>query len=154
MTIRQHYLLAAVVLVSCRSVPLSQRTELESQRRAWLALELSDYSFSYRQLCFCAGSTVAYRVNVIGSKVVSLDYGILPSYMSPKDLRRPTIDSLFVWIDDAYARNSELVRVVYNPKYHFPADANMDWRKNVVDDEFSFVAGDLRRILIPIPSRR
>ena len=93
-------------------------------------------------------------MNVIGSKVVSLDYGILPSYMSPKDLRRPTIDSLFVWIDDAYARNSELVRVVYNPKYHFPADANMDWRKNVVDDEFSFVAGDLRRILIPIPSRR
>ena len=154
MTIRHYYLLAVVLLAACRSVQVSPRTELESQHQAWLALRLSDYSFSYRQLCFCAGSAVAYRVNVSGGKVVSLDYGALPSHMSSNDLRRPTIDSLFVWIDDALARTSELVRVVYDPKYHFPADVNTDWRKNVADDEFSFVAGDLRPAVTYTPTRR
>jgi hypothetical protein len=154
MTIRHYYLSAVVLVAACRSVQVSPRTELESHHRAWQALRLSDYSFSYRQLCFYAGSSVSYRVNVIGGKVVSLDHGLLPSHMSSKDLRRPTIDSLFVWMDDSYTRNSELVRVVYNPKYHFPADVNTDWRKNVMDDEFSFVPGDLRPVVTSIPSRR
>jgi uncharacterized protein DUF6174 len=118
--------------------------ELESQQNSWKLLGLRDYSFTYQPLCMCRGKGLVYRVVVSDGKVVSFQHGSDPVRISSRDLPRPTVDSLFAWVRDAYARKAALVRVTYDPRFHFPANVSIDWNLNIIDDEFSFEASDLR----------
>jgi hypothetical protein len=79
--------------------------------------------------------------------VVSFQNGSAPVSLSSRELPRPTVDSLFAWIKDAYVRKAAVVRVTYDPQLHFPANVSIDWNLNIIDDEFSFEVRDLR----PIP---
>lgn len=80
------------------------------------------------------------RLTVVHSTVSNAEIlrSELPNGRKSEEFRRPTIDSLFAWISAAYDRKSDRVDVKYDPKYHFPASAQLDWRTNVIDDEFSF----------------
>lgn len=141
---------------ACRSIPVASLpatvasdtpSELESQQSSWKQLGLRDYSFTYTPLCMCAGYGVLYQVGVRDGKVVSFQTGFQPVSLSLRDLPRPTVDSLFAWINNAYVRKAAVVRVTYDPQLHFPANVSIDWNLNIIDDEFSFEVRDLR----PIP---
>src|SRR6185369_11715328 len=142
-----------LLAAACRSTPVTSlpapiasdaRSELESQQRSWKQLGLRDYSFTYTPMCMCAGYGALYQVGVKDGKVVSFQNGSEPVSLSLRDLPRPTVDSLFAWIKDAYVRNAAVVRVTYDPLLHFPASVSIDWSLNIIDDEFSFSVRDLR----------
>jgi len=95
-------------------------SQLESQQYSWKQLDLRDYSFTYQPMCMCRGYGLAYQVGVRDGKVVSFQNGSKPVSLSSRDLPRPTVDSLFAWIKDAYMRNAAVVRVTYDPSYIFP----------------------------------
>ncbi len=60
--------------------------------------------------------------------------------------RRPTVDSLFVWLANAYARKADRIDAQYDSRYHFPSHAAIDWKMNVIDDEFDFEVQDFTPI--------
>jgi hypothetical protein len=147
---------ALLLAAACRSLPGSSTPasvttnappELESQQMYWKQLGLRDYSFTYEPMCMCRGYGLTYQVGVRDGKVVSFQHASEPVSFSSRDLPRPTVDSLFAWIKDAYVRNAAVVKVTYDPELHFPVSVSIDWYLNIIDDEFSFEVRDLR----PIP---
>ncbi len=124
--------------------PATSPNELAAQQAAWKALGVSDYAFSYRDRCFCSGSYVWVRITVHNSNVANTQMIRAETVRAGLDsgYRRPTIDSLFAWISDAYKRNSETVDVAYDPQYHFPLSAQIDGSTTIIDDEFEFAVQD------------
>jgi hypothetical protein len=144
---------AMLVLIGCvaaqqQPAPVVPSDPLEIHRLEWKRSRPHSYAFTYRDQCFCAGSFLWVRIIVAADTVVQAD--LLPAQdpgvRKSSEFRRPTVDSLFAWIADAYTRKSERVDVLYDPKYHFPSHADMDWRKNIMDDEFSFDVQDFTPI--------
>ena len=142
-----------LIAAACRSTPGSSAPapvttnappELESQQKYWKQLGLRDYSFAYEPMCMCRGYGLTYQVEVRDGKVVSFQHASEPVSLSSSDLPRPTVDSLFAWIKNAYARKAAVVRVTYDPELHFPANVSIDRNLNIIDDEFSFEVRDLR----------
>ncbi len=121
-------------------VALSGADQLQTQKRAWDAAQVKSYAFIYRDQCFCAGNDVSVRITVIDGNVVQAELAEAESPTSKRssEFRRPTIDSLFAWIADAYARKADRIGVRYDPEYHFPSYAQIDWSVKMIDDEFAF----------------
>lgn len=145
-----------LLAAACRPMPVASLpapdtsdtpSELVSQENSWKQLGLRDYSFTYQPMCMCRGYGLLYQVAVRDGQVVSFQNGSAPVSLSSRELPRPTVDSLFAWIKDAYVRKAAVVRVTYDPQLHFPANVSIDWNLNIIDDEFSFEVRDLR----PIP---
>jgi hypothetical protein len=154
---------AVLLAAACRSTPVAPRPapatanvppEMESEQKSWNQLGLREYSFTYQPYCMCRGYGLNYQVRVRDGKVVSFQHSSEPVTLSSRDLPRPTIDSLFAWVRDAYGRKAAVVRVTYDPQLHFPANVSIDWNLNIIDDEFSFTVTDLRPISgIGLPRR-
>src|SRR5919201_4691214 len=88
-------------------------------------------------LAACRSTPIARHPTAIAvrdGKVVSFENALQPVRISQRDLPRPTIDSLFAWVRDAYTRKAAIVRVTYDPEFHFPTNAFIDWDLNVIDD--------------------
>jgi hypothetical protein len=121
--------------------------EFELEQKSWNQLGLRDYTFTYQPYCMCRGYGQNFQVGVRDGKLVSFQHGSEPVRLSSRDLPRPTIDSLFAWVKNAYVRQAAVVRVTYDPQLHFPASVSIDWNLSMIDDEFSFTVTELR----PIP---
>ncbi|HUQ98063.1 MAG TPA: DUF6174 domain-containing protein [Gemmatimonadaceae bacterium] len=148
-------LLLLLPAAACRSIsipslppPVIRDTpsQFDLEQSSWKQLGLRDYSFTYTPMCMCAGYGRLYKVEVRDGKVVSFQDGSQPVNLSLRDLPRPTVDSLFAWVKDAYVRKAAVVRVAYHPELHFPTNVSIDWRLSLLDDEFSFEVKDLRPI--------
>jgi hypothetical protein len=142
--------LALLELACARNAPnqAPSMSRLTVQEREWRKARVRDYQFSFREECFCQGSYVWSRITVVGEKVVSVepDTG---SAVLRLQVRRPTIDSLFSWLQDAYRQTPELIAVTYDRRFHFPAKAEIDFSRNILDDEHSFEVRDF----VPVAQR-
>jgi hypothetical protein len=132
--------------------PLTPAAEVIEQQRKWNAANVRNYAFTYRDRCFCFGSFVWVRITVSDGKVSHAELTDTTSYgfHHTSEFRRPTVDSLFIWVVNAYKRNSERVDIRYDRTFHFPTEAMMDWKLNMADDEFAFEVRDF----MPGPSKR
>ena len=144
-----------LLAAACRSIPATSTPApitasispaLALQQNSWEQLGIRDYSFTYQPYCMCRGYGLLYQVEVRDGKVVSFEHWSKPVRLSSRDLPRPTVDSLFAWVRNAYARNAAVVRVTYDPQLHFPANVSIDWNLNIIDDEFSFEVTDFKPI--------
>ena len=143
---------AMLVLVGCvaprQPAPVVAADPLKIHRLEWKRSHPQSYAFTYRDQCFCAGSFLWVRITVVADRVLHAELMPAqdPNVRKSSEFRRPTVDSLFTWIADAYARRSDRINVQYDPKFHFPAHAAIDWRANMIDDEFSFDVQDFTPI--------
>jgi hypothetical protein len=150
--VRSSYL-ALLLTAACRSMPATSppapvtppaSPELESQQNSWKQLGLRDYSFTYQPDCMCAGRGLNYQIEVRDGKVVSFEHWSEPVRFSSRDLPRPTVDSLFAWVRNAYERKAAVVHVTYDPQLNFPSNVSIDWSLDIIDDEFSFEVTDFK----------
>jgi hypothetical protein len=127
----------------------------EINRVEWTRSHPHSYAFTYRDQCFCDASYLWVRIVVVNDTVAQAD--LLPvqdaRVKKSNGFQRPTVDSLFALIARAYAANAYAVDVQYDPKYHFPSHAELDWSKNIIDDEFTFDARDFTPIPPPASDR-
>jgi len=144
--------LATSIFLGCVAAPppapVSPADPLAVHRLGWANSRPHSYAFTYRDQCFCQGSNLWVRIWVVGDTVARAELLPVqdPGISRSSAFRRPTIDSLFVWLSDAYNRKSDRIDVQYDPKYHFPSHANLDWRKNVIDDEMTFEVRDFAAV--------
>ena len=116
-------------------------TATQSDHALWNALEIKNYDFVYQVACFCAfqgpnpaklsvrGGTIVKVSNADGSTFV----GTLPSLSS-----YPTVDSLFVILENAQKNTPNAVTVQFDPTYHYPVSIAIDPSKNIADDEITY----------------
>jgi hypothetical protein len=135
-------LLMLVVSTGCGD-PLSPdnpRSELDANRQKWRSHGVTSYSFTVARSCFCVFDGPV-RVSVDHDSVVSV---IRIASNTDADAHfRPSIDSLFDFVEKAIGQQPAVLQVTYDPALGYPVTIVYDGRQAVADDEISFQVSDL-----------
>jgi hypothetical protein len=123
------------------SSPDNRRSELDANRQKWRSNGVTSYSFTVARSCFCVFDGPV-RVSVDHDSVVSVIR--IESNTNAADLHfRPSIDSLFDFVEHAIGQQPAVLRVTYDPALGYPVTIVYDGRQAVADDEISFQVSDL-----------
>ncbi len=119
-------------------------SEVAQQRRQWERLGIDTYEYDLTIFCFCP-HVDPVRVQVRADTVFS---AILVETGAPVEepFRARTIDELFDVIEDAVAQEADQLDVEYDEAFGYPSRIYVDYRINVIDEEVTFVAENLRSL--------
>ncbi len=116
--------------------------ELDAAMARWEAAELDGYSMTLRRICFCPTPdytgpfTVAVRDGEVAS--VTLDGTAVPAE------RGMSVEDLFDLLEDAYAREAEVVEVTFDEALGYPTAINIDYSSMMADEEIAYGVSDLK----------
>jgi len=134
-------------LVACS---LGSQTEIERNREKWQDASISHYRFSLFVGCFCVFSQdMPLAIEVQDGEVVSMEY------QSGNDIdatnrelfeRYATIDRIFTELEADINGAADEVVVTYDPTYGFPAQVNIDFIKEAIDDELALTVSEFEEL--------
>jgi hypothetical protein len=132
-------LISALVGITACDEPGDERLDrLNDAWARWRAAAPADYRFDYRRSCFCP-VVEEVRITVAAGIVVQVtgrDSGdTLPEERYPDF---PTIDGLFVELDQLIRADPHLLEVEYDPDYGYPAAVEVDIEERIADEEFAY----------------
>jgi hypothetical protein len=128
--------------------------KLEKAKKTWQKTKTSDYSFDFQQACFCPSfgnlniqvfaDTVYAVVDPVTGEDATIDLGngeekLLDLY--PQVF--VTIDELFEKLEKATDEADEM-KGSYDAERGFPKLISIDYHKNAIDDEVSYVVGNFQ----------
>jgi len=138
-------LFAVGLLAACSDALGPLQSELDANRRKWEAQDLSDYTYRFRQLCFCPPEiTDEVWIHVEDNQVASATFvesGEPVGQPRLGELR--TIDGLFDYLQDAIDREAHSIEATFDPTLGYPTHAAIDFIENAVDEEQAFTAEEL-----------
>jgi len=115
-----------------------QQQNLDNNQAKWESLNITDYSFTQRQICFCVPETVQPTVLLVQDNQTVLSYSAQEEVITAKQFRSSflKVDELFTRVN-ALIDNSESLTVEYHPTYGYPTLISVDIDKKMADDEYS-----------------
>jgi len=129
---------ALVGIAACDEPGDERRDRLNAAWDRWGTAAPAEYRFDYRRICFCP-VIEELRITVADGLVVqvtSRDTGeLIPDERYP-DV--PTIDGLFVEIDQLIRADPYHLEVEYDPEYGYPAALEVDIEERMADEEFAY----------------
>ena len=123
--------------VSLTGIDDDDERDLERNRRRWESYGVFDYDYTVQRHCFCGSEvTEPVRVRVRSGQVVDQRY-ISDGFPVPYQFRHlfPSVDGLFDLAEDAVFSEAYRLDVRYQSAYNFPREIDIDYRRNVADDE-------------------
>ncbi|HEX9894501.1 MAG TPA: DUF6174 domain-containing protein [Gemmatimonadales bacterium] len=140
----------SVTLAGCQTIfGPSEEHELDDAWDHWLSLRIVDYRYEVIRSCYCGGPAVGQRVVVVvhDDVVVNAWYAQTGEELPASALQHlPTVDDLFLIVDDALRTGADELDVRYDPSFGFPRLIEVDYQRHAVDDELTVRADDLRPI--------
>jgi hypothetical protein len=107
----------------------------------WNRLRPAQYTYDFRRGCFCGGEAVQpVRITVSNGQVVSVRH--LPDLtpVPPEQVSQfyqVTLDSVFAIVRHAIATDADMISAQYDPRWGYPSDVMIDYRRNAADEELS-----------------
>ena len=136
-------LVSALVGFAACDEPGDERLDrLNAAWARWRATGSADYRFDYRRSCFCP-VVEEVRISVadgIVVQVTSRDTGEPIPEARYADF--PTIDGLFVELDQLIGADPHLLEVEYDLDYGYPAAMEVDIEERIADEEFAYTVRD------------
>jgi hypothetical protein len=130
------FIFIALALVACSA---ANPSEIERNHQKWQNSSVSHYRFSLFVGCFCVFSQdMPLNIEVKDGKVVSMEFQSGKAIdEGSRDLfrRYETIDQIFAELEKDLNGEADEVSVAYDSNYGFPAQVNIDFIKDAVDDE-------------------
>jgi hypothetical protein len=134
-------LLGLVVVLAACADPVSVRErDLRVAESWWKEHKPASYDITIQPRCFCGFETsgpvvVSVRNGVVASRrYVQTGANVSPAYTSAY----PSVDELYVILEDAVARRADRLEVFYEPTYAYPASVAIDYEINMADDEIFY----------------
>ncbi len=131
-------------LSGCSSPLGAEQNALAKSLRTWEEAAIEAYTFRYQLVCFCGGPGVRpVDIEVRAGRVVGVSFpDAAPPDPFPLD-EYPTIEELFLTIEESLARKPFFVRTDYDADLGYPRDFFADFIENAVDEELGFTASGL-----------
>ena len=128
-------------------VPRSERERLEQNLARWRAQGYDSYRFEYRHRCFCPPEvTDPVMIVVRGGAKVSVTDVATGLAVPPERLDQYlTVEQLFALARQALAEAAS-VSVSYDPALGYPTLLEIDWRREIADDEGTHQAASLQAL--------
>lgn len=143
------WLLGVVLLPGCGLMTgPGEDDRLEDARHRWQASAVGNYVYEVRSDCFCGLAGRWIEVTVIGGQVASGKYldtntmvetGFLPAL--------PTVEDLFVRIQNAIDAHAVLLQVQYHTGDGHPVFINVDVSHRIADEEYLLQSRNLMGLL-------
>lgn len=113
-----------------------EQRDLSRARRTWSNNDIRDYEYVVSRNCFCVLGGVAVRVTVRNDVVIAreIDGTSTPIPQSMAALY-PSIDGLFIVIQDAIDSRAYQLDTRYDSTYGFPTDVWIDYDRRIADEE-------------------
>lgn len=123
-----------------------RRAELENQRAKWLSNGIDSYQMRYQRFCFCRDPSEV-DVLVRNGQLVSVRDVATGDVLTP--LPGPTgyntIDQVFDIVANAIERRADGFSVAYDADLGFPSAIELDYVREIADDEVTIRVTDLQR---------
>ena len=120
--------------------------EVQANREKWKAHGISKYEIEIQKICYCIPEEVRMMIfKVADYNVETARYADTGESVDPKHYGEfNTIDSMFSFVERALKKNPEDITIIYDEKYGYIAELNIDFKKNIADDEISVIASNMR----------
>ncbi len=138
---RRFTVLALLFLASC-----SSPNNLNNKLSNWHSQHIVNYSYDITWSCFCP-DTITSKVHIIvkNSKPISRNYLSNNKPVAKEQYRFfTTIEGIFEFLQNARAKNAYKIKEVWNRRYDYPQTVFIDYIKDAVDDEQSFVISNFK----------
>jgi hypothetical protein len=137
----RHFAPAVLLLLAACNSPLfgsGQEDDLREQRRNWVRLGISDYSYDFQRACFCGGPLRPLRIRVHDDSVVSvidIETGQAPPFLPAN--WAGTINDVFTELQRLFDQGADEINLDFDDDFHFPSRAEIDRVRNAIDDELT-----------------
>jgi len=143
--LKRGLLLLGVLMLLFSCTDDDDKSENQIAREKWNSLQIKDYSIKERRACFCAGLlewTVEVEDNI--KDTVFFDESKLYQGQTYKMVfdDAKTIEDVFDFIENFDTNKADELVVVYNEEYGFPKSISIDYIKEAVDDEITYLYND------------
>jgi hypothetical protein len=119
------------------------RNELETNRNRWQSVGFADYTYRVDRACFCGFAGLA-EIEVRNSVIVAVTQVHDGSAVEPEFFQfYDTVEDLFDLIEDAIAREPQVLNVEYDAQLGYPTSIELDYAFNVADDELTVTVSGL-----------
>jgi hypothetical protein len=125
--------------------PPGERERLSQNQALWRAQGHRSYRFEYRHLCFCGSAvTDPVIIEVRGGAIASIHYAATGEAVPPERYQQYlTVDALFALARQALDEAAS-VAIGYDPTFGYPTRVDVDWRREIADDEGFHQASNLQ----------
>lgn len=122
------------------------RAAFQAARQRWIGAGIASYQYSYRRTCFCTpAATAPVRITVRGGRVAAVVLADSGEPVPPTGY--PTIDELFLTLQQALDSGAYEIRATYDVARGYPTSLYIDRDPGVADEEMRIDASDLQ----PLP---
>jgi hypothetical protein len=127
------------------SLPRTERERLERNQALWRAQGYTSYRFEYRHHCFCAPAVTDPVIIVVrGGAIVSINSVAGGAPVPPERFEQYlTVEALFALARQALGEAASAT-IDYDPTFGYPTRLDVDWRRDIADDEGSHQASNLQ----------
>jgi hypothetical protein len=136
----------AVFVVACTDPVSVRQSDLQVAKAWWRGHAPASYDLTIEPRCFCGFETPAP-----GPVIVSVRNGVVAGrhYLqtgavvgAPYASAYPSVDELYVILEDAVARRADRLEVFYEPTFAYPASVAIDYKLTTADDEIFYTVTD------------
>ena len=124
-------------------IPLGSELGLVQSRMLWENQGIGDYDAAVERVCECRAAGGPVMVVVRSGAVTILD----PDSGEPVDTSvvggYPTVDGLFDILQNAFDRNADEIRVLYDTGLGYPLEFHIDFYADAIDEELGYVVSSL-----------
>lgn len=141
------FIFIALFLAACS---MGSQTEIERNKEKWQDANVSHYRYNLFVGCFCVFSQdMPLVIEVKDGEVVSMEYQNRNEIdASSRELfeKYATIDHIFSELEKDINGEADEVIVTYDPTYGFPAEINIDFIKDAIDDELALTVSNFEKL--------
>lgn len=141
------FIFMALVLAACS---MGSQTEIERNQEKWQAANVSHYRYNLFLGCFCVFSQdMPLVIEVKDGEVVSMEYqngNEIDATSRELFEKYATIDRIFSELEKDVNGEADEVVVTYDPTYGFPAEINIDFIKDAIDDELGLTVSNFEKL--------
>lgn len=141
------FIFMALFLAACS---MGSQTEIERNKEKWQDANVSHYRYNLFVGCFCVFSQdMPLVIEVKDGEVVSMEYQNGNEIdASSRELfeKYATIDRIFSELAKDINGEADEVIVTYDSTYGFPAEVNIDFIKDAIDDELALTVSNFEKL--------
>jgi hypothetical protein len=141
------FIFMALFLAACS---MGSQTEIERNQEKWQAANVSHYRYNLFVGCFCVFSQdMPLVIEVKDGEVVSMEYqneNEIDATSRELFEKYATIDRIFSELEKDINGEADEVVVTYDPTYGFPAEINIDFIKDAIDDELGLTVSNFEKL--------
>lgn len=137
----------AVTKLTAEALGNTHADELAAARGLWLEADLTRYTFTFQQLCFCPPEvTEPVLIMVANGEVKDVSRPSSESHLDPPSIGDwVAVEGLFDLVQGAIDQNADVMEVAYHPEFGYPVSAIFDYEQGPSDEELEFEVSGLTR---------